>query len=164
MSFSTAFGPHFLDFGLISTSILKAFSLLFEDAGNLEKWSPSHAKTRFGSFWGHIFSWFSAHVSRSILKSTFYHFVINLYCFWASILAPWGRLSNVCFSGLEKCPGFFFFCSWGGGIFDPSGRRGELGGTCKVSGMHLGNIWHLGGIWGVRGHRRPRGGFGGKIC
>ena len=37
VSLLMAFGPHFLDFGLISASILKAFSLLFEDAGNLEE-------------------------------------------------------------------------------------------------------------------------------
>ena len=37
VSISKAYGPHVLDFGLISASILIGFSLLFEDAGNLEK-------------------------------------------------------------------------------------------------------------------------------
>ena len=35
--FSKVFGPHVLDFGLSSASILKQFLLIFEDAGNLEK-------------------------------------------------------------------------------------------------------------------------------
>ena len=134
VSFSKAFGLHFLDFRPSSASILKVFSILFEDAGNLEKWSPSHAKTRFGSFWGHIFSWFSAHVSRSVLGSTFYRFFIEFYRFWDSILAPWGRLSGVIFSGLKNCPRFFWFALLGPGYLGP---HREKGGTER----HLGAIW-----------------------
>ena len=37
VSFSKAFGPNFLDLGLISASILKLFSVIVEDAGSLEK-------------------------------------------------------------------------------------------------------------------------------
>ena len=37
VSFPKAFGPHFLDFGLSSATILKQFLLIFEDAGSLEK-------------------------------------------------------------------------------------------------------------------------------
>ena len=141
MSFSKAFGPQFLDLGLSSTSILKHFLLIFEDAGNLEKLSPSHAKTRFRCFWGHTFSQFSAHVSRSVPGSTFYRFFNEFYWFWDSIWAPWGRLSGVIFSGLKNSKMLFYGSLLRRGHLRPLREKGELGGILEA-----------------RGQRRPRGG------
>ena len=132
--FQRAYGPHFLWFlGSFWNRFWDNFHNLLKSLDTLKNATPSMRKLCFWISKGLDFHDLLIHFLRHILEPHFQWFSINYGCHLDSLFVPLNSLFWVAFFHHYFIARFFFGWSWGGGTWDTSQKRGELG-TGELAG------------------------------